>query len=165
MKYGRIFLLSPVRDFHRRIASDRMTVKLYGVLTAQLQWARDMLTVRDKEVRTILECAPIKECMSSKELVMVFGTELWNRTFRKGVEESIAWCDCIGLMPECRRVESDDIGWILSLAKRSYLPVVDVEKLIGISEGSCRQALDEIEFQHMNAREHSKVLQRGGRQK
>lgn len=161
--YKRIFLLSPVRDFHKRIASDEMSPRLYDVLKAQLEWAVSILEAKGMECRTTLELAPVKDVYTSAVLTKIFRTASWNRQFIEKGDEALHWCDCIALMPECQRVKSEDMLRILEKGKENYLPVMNVEELIGISSGDVRRSLDEIELSHLRAREHSKIIMRGGR--
>lgn len=166
MNTSRILLVSPIREFHIYSKDMKLTPKYLTLLVSTLRWTADLLRDRGFEVRTVLDVGGLDGGETPEELMRLFFSSVWAEAFSHELEETIStWCGRVALMPEARIVDSALVRSIRESARLRFIPVVDVEELLGISEGDFRKDLDAIERGILDTRQRSKIIMRGSRVK
>lgn len=164
MSYQRIILVSPIKEFHIYAADMQITPKYLKVLVATVRWASELLEEHGMEVESVLDIGGIEEGITPAGLMSLFRSSTWERMFNENLGELIRnWADAVALMPECRSVRSELVRNIREMAHDAFIPVVNAEELIGISEGDFRRDLMAIENAIMEPRQRSKIIMRGSR--
>lgn len=163
--FKNIFLVSPVKEFHSYMtAGTELNSKYLRLLCAELEWATDYLKSEGTEVRDILKIAGISGKESSEDLFRLFASKTWNKYFESECINTVSnWADVVALMPEAHIIGSDIVDLIKDESKKHYVPVVNIEKLIQVTEGEFRKELDQIENAFLNNKNRSKILARGAR--
>lgn len=162
--YKRVMLVSPIKEFHSYLYGTELDEKYLKILFSTIEWVKDYLLSKNLEVIDILNLASIKGNESTHVLRKLFASKTWNRIFRKECMETLTgWADVVALMPESRSVSSEIVESIVKEAKERFIPVVNVESLIDVSEGELKKELERIEDAHLAAHRRSKILNRGSR--
>ena len=164
MSYQRIILVSPVKEFHIYAADIQLTPKYLKVLVATVRWVSGLLEDHGMDVENVLDIGGIEEGVTPAELMSLFRSRAWERSFNESLSELLRnWADAVALMPECRNVRSELVRNIREMARESFVPVVDVEDLLGISECTLRRDLMAIENAIMEPHQRPKIIMRGSR--
>lgn len=166
----RIFLVSPVAEFHRWTPETSVTPKNLKVLENQLAWVVEILDLNGYEVRTSLELAELPSMnpgtgFRTEALSMLFRSKTWNEAMADKDRETVEWCDAIALMPECRLVLSTHVDRVKEFGQECGKPVLKIEDVIKVDSGDFRKTLSDIEKAIVGSRVKRVVLMKGGRRR
>lgn len=166
----RIFLVSPVAEFHRWTPETDVTPRNLRILENQLAWVSGVLDLNGYEVRTSLDSAELPPMdgtsgYRTQALTLLFRSSVWNRQMERKDREAVEWCDTVALMPECRQVLSSHVDRVKEYAEELKKPVIRIEDIVKIDSGDFRRSLADIEKAIVGSRTRRTVLMKGGRQR
>lgn len=165
MRYGKVFVVSPIREFHRYSEGSELTERNIRILQNTIRWAADQMEIRGIDVRTVLDLAQLPSDVTAYAVRRLLATKTWNTMMENETHEAIDWCDAVALMPECGNVRSPYVQSVREYAEEHFRPVVGAEEIIGIDEGDFKRQIFEIENALSGVHRRKKVLMKGARTK
>lgn len=163
MFYERLFIVSPICEFHACGYPPEPTGRTIRILQGTLDWADELMKGRGCETKNVLDIARLPSKLDSGILAKIFGSRAWNDDYLSECLKAIEWCEAVALMPECCRVQSPSVDYIRKEASKRGRAVHKFIDIVGVSEGSFLKDLERIEEAVLSERSHRKIIMKGER--
>lgn len=161
----KVYLVSPIHEFRANIDPDGINRRGYSILVAQIRWAREQLENLGYEVVDVLETADVPSGLSTEMLRKVLCSTKFLGILDRKVRSTVAECEGIVKMPECKAVRSALVNTVDLEASVRGVKTAWLWDILGTSEGSVLRILAEVEAKLEDERtlERIPVMTRGAR--